>query len=215
MEREHGERHHGELQDKKPEPEPEPEPDKSDKNALFGWAKNVNRKVVRATYTAEQRLFKIPDGLDLDDKTQVSEWFVRYDFLHIVLLDGTTVYGGTVSEPEVEDTKEPKEATVEDAEDFAFSYENDELDKKPESDKKPEADNTTEPKSERINTHPYEEEEGDGEECKRCGKFIDHDDDDLKCKEEVVPSMMRDGRKRTSQTEKTAILRHKGRCVCD
>ena len=46
-----------------------------------------NRHVVRVTYLTES-IFKIPDGLDLDDKSVVEEWFVKWDELHIRYVDG-------------------------------------------------------------------------------------------------------------------------------
>jgi len=46
-----------------------------------------NRHVVRVTYLTES-IFKIPDGLDLSDKSIVKEWFVKWDELHIRYVDG-------------------------------------------------------------------------------------------------------------------------------
>ncbi len=46
-----------------------------------------HRKVVVAKYYIDT-LFVIPKGLDLEDKEKVSEWFVRWDTLHIFKTDG-------------------------------------------------------------------------------------------------------------------------------
>jgi hypothetical protein len=47
--------------------------------------KNVkgNRLVVFAEYYAPDSIFKIPDGLDLEDKNVVETWWVRRNMLHI------------------------------------------------------------------------------------------------------------------------------------
>lgn len=42
-----------------------------------------NRKVVRATYYTPYSIFKIPDGLDLEDKTIVKFWEVTNNVLEI------------------------------------------------------------------------------------------------------------------------------------
>ncbi len=47
-----------------------------------------NRKVVTVTYAAPTAVFKIPDGLDLEDKTVVNMWYVKYGTLHIHYTDG-------------------------------------------------------------------------------------------------------------------------------
>ena len=46
--------------------------------------KNVkgNRQIVVATYTCEA-VFKIPDGLDLEDENVVSSWGTKYGTLYI------------------------------------------------------------------------------------------------------------------------------------
>ena len=46
------------------------------------------RKIVRVSYTVDD-VFKIPKGLDLEDKTQVKFWGVKYNTLYITKVDGT------------------------------------------------------------------------------------------------------------------------------
>jgi len=86
--------------------------------------KNIkgNRKIVVA-HLYGKLLFKIPDGLDLDDGTMVAEWYVRYDELFITYADGTeaTIESGMEHEP---NNKSPK-ATIESAEDNCFEYSDD------------------------------------------------------------------------------------------
>ena len=70
--------------DKKPEPDKKPESD----------TKNVkgNRKIVFARYSEPEIYFKLPDGLDLKDKSNVTEWSVRGTNLYIKYVDGTEQY---------------------------------------------------------------------------------------------------------------------------
>ena len=51
--------------------------------------KNIksDRKVVKAIHYGLEHYFQLPDGLDLNDKTKVEEWYVRYGTLRIVYAD--------------------------------------------------------------------------------------------------------------------------------
>jgi hypothetical protein len=49
-----------------------------------------SRKVVRATYYAPEVCFKLPDGLDLEDKKIVESYGVRWNRLYINYVDGRT-----------------------------------------------------------------------------------------------------------------------------
>eukprot|EP00966_Prymnesium_polylepis_P043023 999522-Prymnesium_polylepis.1 len=42
-----------------------------------------NRKVVRATFYPPEAVFKIPDGLDLEDKSVVKFWDVKWAKLYM------------------------------------------------------------------------------------------------------------------------------------
>jgi hypothetical protein len=60
-------------------------------NSLITMAtKNTkdNRMVVRATYYPPEHIFKIPDGLDLEDKSVVKDWGVKWGKLYITYADG-------------------------------------------------------------------------------------------------------------------------------
>jgi hypothetical protein len=46
-----------------------------------------SNKVVRVSYTQEE-YFCVPSNIDLEDKTQVKFWGVKYNTLHIVLTNG-------------------------------------------------------------------------------------------------------------------------------
>lgn len=46
-----------------------------------------NRKVLVVQYAPPQAVFKIPDGLDLEDKSIVSEWDVKWNRLFIRYVD--------------------------------------------------------------------------------------------------------------------------------
>ena len=47
-----------------------------------------NRKIVRADYQPQVSFFKIPDGLDLEDKSIVEMWHVKWDILGIRYVGG-------------------------------------------------------------------------------------------------------------------------------
>jgi len=78
-----------------------------------------DRKIV-VSHLHSSNLFKIPDGLDLEDKTKVDEWYVRYDELFIVYKNGQEQTIGVSQEQEANE-KEPK-ATIEDADSWCFEY---------------------------------------------------------------------------------------------
>jgi len=46
------------------------------------------RKVVCASYIATEE-FIVPKGLDLEDETQVQDWYIKWNILHITKADGT------------------------------------------------------------------------------------------------------------------------------
>ena len=47
-----------------------------------------NRKVVVVTYPSPEAVFKIPDGLDLEDKSVVTGWKTKGGCLYIYYVDG-------------------------------------------------------------------------------------------------------------------------------
>jgi len=79
------------------------------------------KKVVRVTYENED-IFKIPSNIDLENKDQVEEWWVKYNTLHI-MLKGEEVMIEIESEGWERDEKNPTSETIEDAEDFGVEDE--------------------------------------------------------------------------------------------
>ncbi len=77
-----------------------------------------DRKVVVATYTTEA-LFIIPDGLDLEDKTQVEKWYVRWNTLHITKTNGDTMEIELHEEYE-DDRKRPQDVKIASAEEYGI-----------------------------------------------------------------------------------------------
>jgi hypothetical protein len=78
-------------------------------------------KIVLAEYRCYEA-FKIPKGMDLEDKSQVTEWWIKWNKLYIRLVDETLL----TIEPEWDNgdgMKEPVEATIEDGEDYGFEDE--------------------------------------------------------------------------------------------
>jgi hypothetical protein len=93
--------------------------------------------VVRAFYTL-QSSFRIPKGIDLDDKTVVREFFVKYNTLHIVLVNGKVIEREPCySDIDVHDFKYPVSTDIDEAEDYEIrdgnedEYDNDEDDEDP------------------------------------------------------------------------------------
>ena len=85
--------------------------------------KNIkgNRKVVKAIYYGLEHYFQLPDGLDLNDKTKVEEYYVRYDTLTIVYADDEADDEEIEMRWEIEpDHKHAKEVTIEDADECPF-----------------------------------------------------------------------------------------------
>ena len=94
-----------------------------------------NRKCVVVTYYTNDATFKIPDGLDLEDKSVVRRWYVIDDTLHIYYTDGR--------EEEI-DVYEPSEISgehderIEDAAEYGVAYTSDEDEDEDEDDEEEE-----------------------------------------------------------------------------
>ena len=82
----------------------------------------TSSKVLVATFMT-QAVFKIPKGLNLYDKTIVKEFYVRYDTLYIEYTDGRT---DKIEEEYNNESKEPDETNIEDAEDWGIDSESEE-----------------------------------------------------------------------------------------
>jgi hypothetical protein len=83
-------------------------------------------KVVIVSYIADA-IFKVPKGIDLEDKTQVKEWWVKYCCLHIVFVDQTKEMMMVEAHEELEyDTKWGSDERIDDACDWGFSDDDEE-----------------------------------------------------------------------------------------
>ena len=113
-----------------------------------------NRKVVSAEYS-NTRVFKIPDGLDLEDRAVVKEWKVFNCDLHILYVDGSN----DCFECECKIESDCKDLNIEDAKDYDFEYDSD--------------DEDVEEDEEEVEEEEEEEEDEDDEEnttkCECCG----------------------------------------------
>ena len=89
-----------------------------------GHTKNY-RKVVVAKFTPTYTVFKIPDGIDLYDKTVVRNWSVLCDTLHIWYADGREE---KIDVDFRQKTIYLEKVSVEDAEDWPVKYDKDEED---------------------------------------------------------------------------------------
>ena len=95
--------------------------------------KNVkgNRKILLAQYEPCEGVFKIPDGIDLNDKSVVSEYVVNYDTMTINYVNGKKEKIKCDFETEAVNGCKPNLAyktTIEDAADFDIKYTEDEGD---------------------------------------------------------------------------------------
>ena len=83
-------------------------------------------KVVIAHYSSES-IFKIPKGLDLDDKTQVKGWGVKWDKLFIELANGTDLTIESYGDGGV-DYKWPNDTEIGEADDYIHVSDDEEED---------------------------------------------------------------------------------------
>ncbi len=88
-------------------------------------ANTMERKVVVATYTIES-VFKIPKGLDLEDKTIVKQWYVKWDTLYIEKVDGTQLEVCENSRWGEEAQKHAEKEEIKDADDYCMDDDSDE-----------------------------------------------------------------------------------------
>lgn len=112
-----------------PVPDTDDEDDEEDDSSLpMSSTMNIkgNRQVVVAQYRAES-VFKLPDGLDLNDKNIVAEWGVKWDKLWITFTDGRLESIEPVLEAQM-DCKYAYESEIEPAADVGYEYEEDEAD---------------------------------------------------------------------------------------
>lgn len=85
-----------------------------------------NRQVVKATFHPPESVFKIPDGLDLEDKTIVKWWGVKYNMLSICYVNGEVIKISPVWDATEDDFKCPMECEIISANDIGYEYEEDE-----------------------------------------------------------------------------------------
>ena len=89
-----------------------------------------NRKVVVVEYSPPVYVWEIPDNLDLEDKTVVEEWYVRYGILYIKyvgqdepekITDKEQVWGMDMKWG----TGKYKHGLIEDADEHGYEYQDD------------------------------------------------------------------------------------------
>jgi hypothetical protein len=70
----------------------------------------MSRQILIATFNTTVE-FVIPKGMDLDDKTKIKEYWVRYGTLHIEFVDGTTQKIEYENEPDT-DWETPNDTNI-------------------------------------------------------------------------------------------------------
>jgi hypothetical protein len=83
------------------------------------------RKIVRVQYS-HQDVFKLPKGLDLENKTQVKFWGVKYNTLYITKVDGTELNIDSEGWVQDHDYKHPDIAEIIDADDEGIEFSDEE-----------------------------------------------------------------------------------------
>ena len=105
------------------------------------------QKVLIAYYQPKQQKFRIPKGLDLEDKTKVEEYWIKFGELHIRFVDGKYKHIKPYYEF-YDDEKRPCEEDIqsdsEDDEDHDSNVEDEEEDEKDEEDEEDEEDDEDE-----------------------------------------------------------------------
>jgi len=87
--------------------------------AKSSQTKMSSNKVVRVSYTVND-LFCIPKNINLEDKTQVEDWSVKYNVLHIYLTNGKELEISNLGWIENFDYKYPSDTEIIDAEDVCI-----------------------------------------------------------------------------------------------
>ena len=75
------------------------------------------RKLLVATYYPPKMTFVVPKGIDLENKEQVKEYWVKYGVLYIALTNGKTLKVSSFQKVEDPVFKYPEETEIIDAED--------------------------------------------------------------------------------------------------
>ena len=84
----------------------------------------MSRQVLIATFNTRVE-FVIPKGMDLNDKTKIKGYWVKYGTLHIEFVDGTTQQIQYENEPDTE-WKTPNDTDINYEEDWEDDEEEDE-----------------------------------------------------------------------------------------
>jgi hypothetical protein len=84
-----------------------------------------SNKIVRASYTTED-VFYIPKNINLEDKTQVKSWSVKYNTLYICLTNGKELEISNRGWINSCDYKYPRKTEILDAEEVGIDDDDDE-----------------------------------------------------------------------------------------
>ena len=85
-----------------------------------------SRKILKATYYPRETFFEIPKNIDLEDKSRVEGYWVKWGTLHIDFVDGTFQKIESCQENE-DECKHPADTEIQDRDDCGlFSDEEEE-----------------------------------------------------------------------------------------
>ena len=100
------------------------------------------KKILKAIYYPREVFFKIPKNIDLEDKSKVEEYWVKWNMLFIKFIDGTIQKIECCQEND-EEYKHPENTEIKDKDDYGwFSDSEEEEEDKDEDDEEEEEENT-------------------------------------------------------------------------
>jgi len=145
-------------------------------------------KIVLAEYRFHEA-FKIPKGMDLEDKSRVTEWWIKWNKLYIQLVDETLLTIEPVWD-NGDGMKEPVEATIEDGEEYNVKNEEGEESDDEECDEECDDDNRCEECCHCNRTRPCECGECDvvGGTCEAQSKKYEEEEEELELDYDAVVS---------------------------
>ena len=99
------------------------------------------KKILKAIYYPREVFFKIPKNIDLEDKSKVEEYWVKWNMLFIKFIDGTIQKIECCQEND-EEYKHPENTEIKDKDDYGWFSDSDEDEDEDEEDDEEEEENT-------------------------------------------------------------------------
>jgi len=101
------------------------------------------KKILKAIYYPREVFFKIPKNIDLEDKSKVEKYWVKWNMLFIKFIDGTIQKIECCQEND-EEYKHPENTEIKDKDDYGWFSDSDEEDEDEEEEDEEEEEENTE-----------------------------------------------------------------------